>query len=90
MPDKFKDTINLPVAIPAWGLICALIIGAVSVGSTITKLNTLLDNDTKREALVRVIQDRQINVMAIQGVHVNDIKDLKERVSDLERKEWKR
>jgi hypothetical protein len=71
MPEKFKDTFNLPIAIPVWGLVTFIAGGVFYAGATLNKLNTLLENYSKTETKVSVIQDRQIaNIAAVQNLSI--------------------
>lgn len=75
MPDRFKDTINLPIAIPAWGLITLLLGGVFTAGVTFQKLDQVIEQSKKIDG----IQERQINAIA-------RLVSLEKRVDELERR----
>lgn len=86
-----KDTINIPIAIPVWGVLTALIASVYFGGLTIGKLNTVIENSSKTEARVSVISDKQTEGLAdakILHASVDDVKasviDLKARVAVIE------
>jgi hypothetical protein len=60
MPDKFRDTINLPIAIPVWGLVTLLGVGVFTAGVTFQKLDQVIESSKK----IDLIQERQINALA--------------------------
>jgi|GEM_PF-2193778 len=73
----FKETINIPIAIPAWGMLCLL--GALFYygGSAMQKLNTVIENSAKTELQV-VASAADLKTMQIS------VADLKARVVALE------
>jgi hypothetical protein len=97
MPERFKDKINIPIAIPAWGLISTLVAvlvsGAYYGGGVVTKLDQLIDlgRETKQvqvaqQAQIDRINERQIGGLATQANHEQLLRSLDGRVSQLERR----
>lgn len=97
MPENFKDTINLPIAIPAWGLICTLasvlIGGAYYGGGMVTKLDQLIElgRETKQiqvnqQQQLDRINERQIGGLAQLSNHDQLLRALDGRVTQLERR----
>lgn len=97
MPERFKDSINLPIAIPAWGLITTLasllIGGAYYGGGMVTKLDQLIElgRETKiaqaaQQQQIDRINERQIGGLATQANHEQMLRALDGRVSQLERR----
>lgn len=85
MPEKFKDSINLPVAIPVWGLVTVIAGGVFYAGATLNKLNTLLENYGKTEQKVASIQERQIGEMAAIGNLQTQVQNHEMRIATTER-----
>lgn len=85
MPDKFKDTFNLPVAIPAWGLISALVIGIFTAGMTMQKLDTLLENSGKTESRINTLQERQFNALTSIANQQTQLNGHENRITNIER-----
>jgi hypothetical protein len=80
MPDKFKDTLNLPIAIPAWGLVVMLIGGVFTAGVTFQKLDQVIETTKK----IDVIQERQINGLATLRAHDAQLLNHDARITNLE------
>ena len=72
-----KDTINLPIAIPVWGVLMLLASGLYFGGTTVQKLNTVIENSAKTELRVATISDKQVDSIA-------DMKMLQKSVAQLE------
>lgn len=75
MQEQFRDSINLPIAIPAWGLITLLFGGVFTAGVTFQKLDQVIEQSKKIDG----IQERQANSIA-------RLSSLEMRVTELERK----
>lgn len=60
MPEKFKDNISIPIAIPAWGLLCLLASAIFTAGIMFQKMDTLIDSQKKNDEKISVIQIKQI------------------------------
>ena len=59
-PERFRDTINVPIAIPAWGALC-LIAGALfTAGTLYQQMGALIDNSRQSDARLSLIHERQI------------------------------
>lgn len=57
---RFRDSVNIPIAIPAWGLL-SLIVGAVfTAGIMVNKMDSLIENSKKSEDKIATIQEKQI------------------------------
>lgn len=81
MPDKFKDAINLPIAIPAWGLVTLILGGCFTAGVTLQKLDQVIETSKK----IDVIQEKQIGALATVQNHTYQISNHESRILDLER-----
>lgn len=81
MPDKFKDTLNLPIAIPAWGLICMIIGGVFTAGVTFQKLDQVIESSKK----IDLIQERQIGGLAAIANLQQQMQAHENRIGQLER-----
>ncbi|SNT33879.1 hypothetical protein SAMN06265795_12656 [Noviherbaspirillum humi] len=85
MPDKLKETIMLPVAIPAWGLLC-IIAGAIyTAGQISQKLDTLIENYSRTELKVAAIHERQIGGLAAIATLQQQAQSHETRLASLER-----
>jgi len=80
MPDKFKDTINVPIAIPAWGLLTMLAFGIFTAGMFNQKLNQLIE----QAPLVSMIREKQIGGLAAIETLRDGQNRLEARVTNLE------
>ena len=85
MSDKFRDTLNLPIAIPAWGLVTLLLGGVFTAGVTFQKLDQVIETAKK----IDTIQERQINALATQRGHDAMLQNHEQRISNLERERGK-
>jgi uncharacterized membrane protein YedE/YeeE len=81
MTPKFKDTINLPIAIPAWGLITMILGGVFTAGVTFQKLDQVIETSKKVDA----IQERQIGGLAAIANLREVTQSHEARISNLER-----
>lgn len=97
MSERFKDSINLPIAIPAWGLITALVTVLVSSayygGGVVTKLDQLIElgRETKQQQAAQQqqidrINERQIGGLATLAQHDQSLRAMDARVSQLEKR----
>lgn len=86
MPEKFKQTLNLSVGIPVWGVLSTICILIFQAGATISKLNTLIDSDTKTKVQVEAIAKTQNERTGLFGSLQLQIQSLESRVAFLERK----
>lgn len=74
---KFKDSINVPIAIPAWGAL-VLIAGAIyTAGTMVNKMDTLIAGSQRADDAIASIKEKQI----IGAATVNS---LSERTTRLE------
>lgn len=81
MPEKFRDSLNIPIAIPVWGLVCMIIGGVFTAGTTFQKLDQVIESAKKIDA----IQERQINALATIRTHEATLTNHELRISSLER-----
>lgn len=75
MTTAFKDTINIPIAIPAWGLISMILGGVFTAGVTFQKLDQVIETTRKIDG----IQERQI-------AGLQRLSNLERRVDEIERR----
>jgi hypothetical protein len=80
MPDSFKDSLNLPIAIPAWGLVLLLFGGVFTAGVTFQKLDQVIETTKK----IDIIQERQINGLATLKTHDAQLQNHDARITILE------
>lgn len=85
MPDKFKDTVNLPIAIPAWGLVTIIIGGVFTAGVTFQKLDQVIETSKK----IDILQEKQINGLATLSNVQSVVQNHEARIIDLERGRFK-
>ena len=63
-PERFRDTINVPIAIPAWGAV-VMIAGALFTSGTLyQQMGTLIENSQRNDAQVSIIREKQIGGLA--------------------------
>jgi nitrate reductase NapE component len=80
---KVAESLVVPVVLPVWSIICAVVVGAFGFGINYNQLTTLLKNQEK----VDLMYERQIaNIEAVRHLTVT-VNQLDSRVSMLERKE---
>lgn len=84
MADKLQDTINLPVAIPAWGLLVAIAGGIFSFASIQTKLEAVIERTSQIEA----IRERQINNVQILLQQQKTVEQHELRLIGIEKEMW--
>lgn len=77
----FRETINIPIAIPAWGIISALITGAFAFGILYNQLSALVKNQEK----VDLMYERQIKNISDVNRHERAIENHEQRIQALER-----
>lgn len=78
-----KDTINLPIAVPVWGVLVALVSSVYFGGLTVGKLNTVIENSAKTEARLEVVTTKQTEGLADAKILHASVDDIKVSVSDL-------
>lgn len=62
--ERFKNTINVPIAIPAWGLI-TMVAGAIfTAGTMVTKMDTLIDTVKDSKEQLAIVKEKQIGGLA--------------------------
>lgn len=62
--ERFRDTINVPIAIPAWGAV-VMIAGALFTSGTLyQQMGTLIENSKRNDAQVSIIREKQIGGLA--------------------------
>lgn len=84
MSPELKDTINMPISIPIWGVL--VMIGSLLYfgGISMQKLNTLLENFAKMEGRVTIIQEKQTDNLSDMKVMQKDISQLQVRMVAVE------
>lgn len=90
MPEKYRDSINLPIAIPAWGLVVLLCSAIFTAGVTFNKLDTLIENSKSTAATIATIQEqRRADYATVNTLQVQ-YQNHESRLSNLERVSIKR
>jgi hypothetical protein len=80
---KVAESLVVPVVLPVWSIICAVVVGAFGFGINYNQLTTLLKNQEK----VDLMYERQIaNIEAVRHLTAA-VAQLDARVSTLERKD---
>lgn len=83
--ERFRDTINVPIAIPAWGAL-VMIAGAVFTSGTLyQQMGTLIDNSRQSDARISLIHDRQIVATAAVVALEKQAQNTEARMSNVER-----
>lgn len=85
MQEKFKESINVPVAVPIWGLVTFIFGGIYYAGATMNKLNTLLENYGRTEQRVSQIAEKQIGGLAAVQNLQTQAQNHENRIATLER-----
>lgn len=81
----FKESINIPIAIPAWGLL-TLIAGAVfTAGVMFNKMDTLIEGDRENRGQITYIKERQINGLAAISTLQGQMQAHETRLTNIER-----
>lgn len=90
--ERFRDTINVPIAIPAWGAI-VMIAGALFTSGTLyQKMDALVETSRRSEDKVAVVAERQVKGLAAIEVlqagmrdHDQRLVNDEQRLSNIER-----
>lgn len=64
MPERFKNSINLPIAIPAWGLITLLAGAIFTAGTMVNKMDSLIDTVRDSKEQLATVKEKQIGGLA--------------------------
>lgn len=82
---KFRSTINLPIAIPAWGLV-TLVAGAVfTSGVMFNKMDTLIESVKDSKEQLAALKEKQMSGMtAIATLQIQQ-QNHETRITNLER-----
>jgi hypothetical protein len=83
--DTFREHINVPIQIPAWGLLCMLIGAVFTSGTLYQKMDALIDSSRANDQQVSQIRERQIINTAILGTLQEQQRATDARLSALER-----
>lgn len=97
MPDKFKAAINLPLQIPAWSVVCGILVmvfwGGYYGSQVLNDVRYLVELNKENKlaisnqgAQIDRINERQIGGLATLNSHGAQIVDLQSRVITLERR----
>jgi len=80
---KVAESLVVPVVLPVWSIICAVVVGAFGFGINYNQLTTLLKNQEK----VDLMYERQVaNIESVKHLTAAVIQ-LDQRVAALERKD---
>jgi hypothetical protein len=85
MPEKFKGTLNVPIAIPVWGLVTLLLGAVFTAGVTFQKLDALIAESKATNERVATMWDRQIGGLAQLQNHEVRLSTVESRLGQLER-----
>lgn len=81
MSQSFRENINIPIAIPAWGILSALVTGAFAFGILYNQLSALV----KQQEKVDLMYERQIKNIENVNRHDDVLKNHEQRIQALER-----
>lgn len=84
-PEGFKGTINVPIAIPAWGLLSLIATAVFTAGVIYTQLNSLIESNKKNDERITLIAERQTRGLAAIGYLEQQVSGFERRISTLER-----
>lgn len=85
VPERFRDTINVPIAIPAWGAL-VMIAGALFTSGTLyQKMDALIENSRQSDARIALIHERQIVTNAAIVTLEKQSQNVEARLSNVER-----
>lgn len=84
-PEGFKGTINVPIAIPAWGLLSLIATAVFTAGVIYTQLNSLIESNKKNDERITTIAERQTRGLAAIGYLEQQSRNYDQRISTLER-----
>lgn len=80
---KVTESLIVPVVLPVWSIICAVVVGAFGFGINYNQLTTLIKSQEK----VDMMYERQVaNIEAVKHLNVS-VQNLDSRVAMLERKD---
>lgn len=82
---KTKDTINLPIAIPVWGLVLMIGTGVFTAGILYNQLATLIESSRKSEERITFISNNQIGDHASIGNIQLQVQSHEARLTNVER-----
>lgn len=83
--ERFRDTINVPIAIPAWGAL-VMIAGALFTSGTLyQKMDALIENSRQSDARITLVHERQIATSAAVIALERQGDNLDARLSNIER-----
>lgn len=83
--DTFRDHINVPIQIPAWGLLTMLAGALFTSGTLYQQMSTLIETSQKNDQQVTMIRERQIvNIAAVQALQ-ESLRAQDARISAIER-----
>lgn len=64
MAERIRNSVNLPIAIPAWGLV-TMVAGAVfTAGTMVTKMDTLIETVKDSKEQLASVKEKQIGSLA--------------------------
>jgi hypothetical protein len=81
MPDNIKDSLRIPVEVPVWSLICAIVGGAFAFGILYSELKTVV----KGQERVDLIFAQQIKNTEIIARHEIILTNHEQRITTLEK-----
>lgn len=85
MPERFKNSINLPIAIPAWGLVTILAGAVFTAGTMVTKMDTLIETVRDGKEQLASVKEKQIGGLAAIGNLQQQQQNHETRLTNVER-----
>lgn len=80
-----KDAINLPISIPAWGLVIMIGTGVFTAGILYNQLNTLIENSRKSDERITAVSNSQIGDHTTLGNLQQLTQSHEQRLTNVER-----
>jgi hypothetical protein len=84
-PKEFKENINVPIAIPAWGFLTLLAGAIFSAGVISNKIDTVIDAVKKNDDKLASVQDKQTASIAVITNLQAQVQNHESRITTVER-----
>jgi hypothetical protein len=85
MPQRFAGTVNLPIQIPAWSIVSALICAVFTCGIMFQKMDAVIDTVRDSKEQIALIKEKQIGGLAAIATLQTQAQAHEARLTNLER-----